>query len=148
MNKIIEKQKFLKNFLEICHDQIWNEALISQTLTACNIDKNLQPLLFKDPISDLYHLFWQKIDKEMISKIGNLDTINGTTNKITEILEIRFMILEQYRQPLSGFIKSYKSLKNFKSAIKTSYDFADLSWKLIKDQSTDYNYYTKRSNSK
>lgn len=144
MNKMIEKQKILEKFLEICCDQMWNENLISQTLIKCNIEKNLQPLFFQDPIVDLYHLFWQKIDEEMIKQMGNLEIINGTTNKITKILETRFIVLEKYRQPLSGFIKSCKSLKNLKSAIKISYNFSDLSWKLIRDQSTDYNYYTKR----
>jgi len=145
MKKFFNKEIFLEKFLEICQDKPWSDELIIHALKLCKIDSNLLPLIFdNDPMSELYNIFWENIDKETLKNLHNINKEKSTTVKISKIIAIRLDILQKYRSALSGFMQSCNSPKNLKLAIKLSYNFSDLAWSIIKDKSTDINYYTKR----
>lgn len=150
------KEKILIKFLKIAEIDGWNDHALLLTFQELQIDEKYLPLIFEDNILSLnqFHIdyFNQKFAEHIAS---NFDL---TDKKLSEKIKIltfeRFAIEKNNQLALQRLLNFYLNPKNITKyhlsskpaliGLNNAFKISDLIWKLASDQSTDFNYYTKR----
>ncbi len=139
------KQKILKNFLETCLFEGWNQKALELAFVKSEIDVKFLPFIFENGCVDVADFFIRTIDTKMEKAAAGLDLSQmKIRDKIKSLIKIRLEINQEYKPQLQKMIRFYLQPKNSIHAFKNSYKTADLIWKTIGDNSTDYNFYSKR----
>jgi len=94
-----------------------------------------------DHLSDI---FLEQLNREDLYKVKSLDKLSSLTKKIeiilTEKLKNDFEVRNEIKKIFLEIIKQGHVLK----LTKYFFDISNIIWIMVKDQSTDFNYYTKR----
>jgi ubiquinone biosynthesis protein COQ9 len=149
------KQRILTEALIIAHNQGFSQETL---LLACNnirIDTKYLDLIFPNGIEDLLK-FMQEQQMLTLNKIANENLLFHNlkiSEKISFLLEQYFsfqinqpIIVKNIWQYFSKNLNLNKQNINKKILlISILSNIADSFWKIIKDQSTDLNYYSKRA---
>lgn len=152
IDSLENKEKILGEFLKICQFEGWNEKSLKMALQGCQIDENLHSLIFENGVIDLVNFYIDSFNKKSAIKFEPGTKIR---DKIRLSLYSRFEAERDNKiaiQRLVNFFIDPKNLKNLEmgprpiiSGMAASFKIADFIWKNIDDQSTDFNYYTKRA---
>jgi ubiquinone biosynthesis protein COQ9 len=150
------KEKILAEFLPIAALEGWNKDALLKAFSGCEIEAKFADLIFENGCLDLaefYVDFQNKKTAEHLAKIENFHT-EKTRQKIRLALYTRFEVEKNNQLALQRLKNFYLNPKNFTSfeigpkplmqGLKACYKIADFIWKEIDDQSTDFNFYTKR----
>ena len=150
------KQRILAEFLQICKFDGWNEKSLQKAIKNCAISENFLPLIFENNCLSLAEFYIESYNQKAAEKILNVENFSSKKirDKIRLSLYERFEVEINNKIQLQRLINFYLNPKNFLSinfgprpmiaALKASYLVADSIWKNINDQSTDFNFYTKR----
>ncbi len=156
IDSVENKRKILKNFLEIVAVSGWNKSSLHEALKKSSIDHKFLPLIFPNNLLDLADFYVEEnneILQQKIAKITDFDH-QKIRDKIRFCLYQRFVLEQKNKSAISALSHYYfdpKNLFNFEvgfrpkiQALKNCFKIADEIWRLINDQSTDFNFYTKR----
>ena len=150
------KQKILKNFIKIAEISGWNDKSLKKACLLSDIDPDNLIFIFPNSVLDVAQLYLDNGNNLLIKEIAKIKDFNKKKirDKIRLCLYKRFEIEIANRQiliNLSNFYQDPKNLTNFENglrpamqSIKFSFIIADLIWSILDDQSSDFNYYTKR----
>lgn len=156
LDSIENKEKILEKFLKISAFEGWNDNALKQAVKECEIEEKFSNLIFENGCLDLAEFYIEKQNKKLSEKIAKIDNFYSKKirDKIRTCLYLRFEIEQENKialQRLSNFYLNPKNLcslelgiKPTTQAIKSCFQISDCMWKLINDQSTDFNFYTKR----
>jgi len=146
IDSISNKRKILKEFLDICVFEGWNDQALKQAVAAAGFEEKFTDLIFENGVIDIADFFISSIDQEMIKKIKGLQLSKmKVRDKIKTVVKIRLMLDNEHKLSVKKLINFYSHPKRVAYALKNSYKIADLIWYEIGDQSTDFNFYTKRA---
>lgn len=150
------KEKILKEFLQICQIEGWNVDSIKKALKNSEIEEKFHSLIFENGIVDLIEFYIDSYNEKMAEEI-NKNQPDFHTKKIREKIKIavftRFLIERENKiaiQRLANFLVNYRNLSiNYGAnplffSLKSCYKIADFIWFFIHDKSTDFNFYSKR----
>jgi ubiquinone biosynthesis protein COQ9 len=147
------KQKILKEFLKTCAFDGWSKEALSKAAANCGIGENFLPLIFENGLLDLAEFYFESQNEKSAELLGGLEG-KKIRDKIRLSLYARFEVEKENKIALQRLINFYLNPKNFTSleagprpafqALQACYKIADFIWQNIGDQSTDFNYYTKR----
>lgn len=153
LDSVETKEKILTEFLTICTFDGWNDAALSQAIKNCGIDEKNLPLIFENGCLDLAEFYVESQNKKSTEILGNLSE-KKIRDKIRLSIYARFEVEKNHKIALQRLANFYSNPKNFLSfevgarpmiqGLKSCYKIADFIWKNISDQSTDFNFYTKR----
>ena len=144
-DSIENKQKILYNFLDICIFEGWCQKALEQSLIKAEIDVKFSSFIFENGCLDVANFFIQTIDEKMQQEAKSLDFSQmKIRDKIKNLVKIRLQINQQYKPQIQKLIHFYLHPKNIGCAFENSYKVADLMWKMIGDNATDFNFYSKR----
>ncbi|MBH88237.1 MAG: COQ9 family protein [Pelagibacterales bacterium] len=140
-----EKQriKILKKSLKEIKNYGFNKKMLIKAAKDCNLSEGDLGRLFPEGLYELKELFFYEVDKEMIKLLNKTKTDNiRIRDKIYNGVITRLEIFQKNKDAIkhifvSGTATPIESLKNL-------WNTADLIWRAAGDNSTDYNYYTKR----
>ena len=147
------KEKILTQFLQIAAFEGWSEETILKALDNCQINRYFLPLIFENGILDLIEFY---IESQNHKSLELLESLEGKKirDKIRLALYARFEVEKNNKIALQRLVNFYINPKNLLSvktgirpviyALKDCYKISDFIWKTINDQSTDFNFYTKR----
>ncbi len=150
------KQKILVEFLKICVFDGWNKAALLKAIESCGIKKNSADLIFENGCLGIAEFYVESQNKESAEKIFAIENFHSKKirDKIRLSLYARFEVEKNNRLALQRLINFYLNPKNFASlelgarpliqSLQLNCKIADFIWKNINDQSTDFNFYTKR----
>ena len=148
------KKLLLDEFLQVCTFTGWNENALMKAAKNCNIEEKFISLIFENGCLDLAKFYIEEQNKIAAKKILEIPSTEKIRNKIRFALYARFEVEQNNKIALQRLINFFLNPKNFTSlemgprpalqALKTCYTIADSIWTNINDQSTDFNYYTKR----
>lgn len=150
------KEKILAAFLPICAFDGWNNDALLKALANCQIDGKFAGLIFENGCLDLAEFYIESQNKKAAEKIAKIENFHGKKirDKIRLALYARFEVEENNQIVLQRLKNFYLNPKNFTSfeigpkpalqGLKSCYKVADFIWHEINDQSTDFNFYTKR----
>jgi ubiquinone biosynthesis protein COQ9 len=144
IDSLENKQKILDNFLKLCVFDGWSDKTLEKALEKSGIQSQFSSFIFENGALDVADFFIRQIDKEMQKAVRGIDfTQIKIRDKIRTLVKIRLKINQKYKVQLAKMVQFYTS-KNAIYALKNAYKTADLMWRLIGDNSTDFNFYSKR----
>ena len=146
MNKTENKKKkeILKKVKKIVSIDGWSSKILLK-LQKQNIEKSDLFYFFPDGYRDLVEYALQEVNEKLENKLKKINLINFPINKrIKKILLLRFDILNEDKE---FYKKTFNHLLlpiNNKISKKSLYNSVNTMWYLAGDNSTDFNFYTKR----
>ncbi len=146
MNKTENKKKedILKKTKKIVSIEGWSSEIFSK-LQKQNIEKNDLFYFFPDGYKDLLEYALQNINEKLEYKLKKINLINFPTHKrIKKILLLRFDILNEDKEFYKKTFNHLLLPTNNKISKKCLYNSVSTMWYLAGDNSTDFNFYTKR----
>jgi ubiquinone biosynthesis protein COQ9 len=150
IDSIENKQKILENFIKLCAFNEVSEETLLQAFQGAKIDPKFALLIFENGAESIVEFWLERIDAKMLQDAQevtqNIDFSQmKIRDKITNLLQIRVKINQEYQEQLPQLIKFFSCPKNINLAFKNAYKVADLMWQFIGDKSTDFNFYSKRA---
>ncbi|MDX2082701.1 MAG: COQ9 family protein [Rickettsiales bacterium] len=150
------KEKVLIEFLKICPFEGWSDETLLQAVYNCGISKDFSDLIFENGCLDLaeFYISWQ--NQRAAKNIADIENFSSQKirDKIRLALYERLKVESDNQIVLQRLISFYLDPKNFTSfnrgfrplfqGLKDCYKIADFIWREIKDQTTDFNFYSKR----
>lgn len=150
------KQKILAEFLQIVPLEGWTKQAVLQAMKNCGIEENFLELIFEGGVLDLVRFYiasQNEAAEKLVAEIENFHA-KKIRDKIRLALYARFEVEKENKIALQRLRNFYLNPKNFTSfeagprpllySLQSTYEISDFIWKLINDQSTDFNFYTKR----
>jgi len=139
-DSLASKKKILKNFLNICLLHGWNNTSLEEAVKASGFKENKY---FKD-IYDLINFFIEQGNEELEKKAKKIKFEDlRIRDKIKELVKLRILVEEKNKNALKALLTISKG-RRIPTLLKNSYKISDVMWKIIKDKSTNYSFYTKR----
>lgn len=129
---MIQKHQFVKTLITR-HNNInpWSLESIEETTVFLGLDKEYHKILFPEGVSQIYSYYEDEIDQIMYDKLINSIAPKKIREKIIQALEIRIIELGNKMQIPHHILK-------------TAWHTSDFIWRYAGDNSTDFNFYTKR----
>lgn len=156
IDSIAVKQKILSKFLELAAFDGWSEETLKKSIRVCGIDDKFLSLIFENGCLDLIEFYIDQQNlhsKDLANEIYDLKYLK-IREKIKNFLYLRFEVEVKNKIALRRLVNFYLDPANFLSTkygpkpminvLKNCYKIADFMWYSIGDNSTDFNYYTKR----
>ena len=150
------KEKILLSFLEIAGLNGWNENSLIMSFKKCEIEEKYLSIIFPNSLLSLnsFHIdYFNLLATKQISLIDNFNDLR-IRDKIKEIVFQRFCLEKNHRLALKRLVNFYSNPKNLTQygvgikpislALKSCYKIADNAWFSICDNTTDFNFYSKR----
>lgn len=141
-----QRMQLLDNVLLSVPKLGWCQEAIEEASKKAGHDSKYAQLLFMGGVDDLIDLYFDRIDGQMMNtmkecELGKLKV----PDRVYLAIVTRLHLLKEYKAVVARTI-SYLSLPwNLSVGLRLSWRTMDLIWyELCNDQSTDYNYYTKR----
>lgn len=170
IDSLENKKLIADNFIKIAGFEGWNDKALelafektffvnNQDKIGSKVDKNFIPLIFENGIfSIIDFITLQRCESLKITIENNQEFVNLRTNekvaflvfhllKIDEENKISLQRLNNFYIDLKNFSPSKVALQGFRPinhALQKLYFVADYIWNLCGDNSTDYNFYSKR----
>jgi len=94
-----------------------------------------------DQLSDI---FLEQLNLEELYKVKSIDKLSSLTKKIEIILTEKLKNDFEVRNEIKKIFFEIFKQKHVLKLIKYFFDISNIIWIIVKDQSTDFNYYTKR----
>jgi ubiquinone biosynthesis protein COQ9 len=148
MNKndiYLKKKKILVNSKKIIIDHGWNKNLPNYISKKKITNLNELFFLFPDGYKDLLSFYLIDLDLRMITYIKKLDLIRMRIHeRIREIIILRLKNNEKEKVLLRKTTSSLLLPHHYQISTKALYNTVNHIWNSAGDNSTDFNFYTKR----
>ena len=145
-NKSINKKKedILKKVKKIVSIEGWSSDIFLK-LQKQNIKKSDLFYFYPDGYKNLLEYALQDINEKLENKLKKINLINFPINKrIKKILLLRFDILNEDKEFYKKTFNHLLLPTNNNISKKSLYNSVNIMWYLAGDNSTDFNFYTKR----
>ena len=141
-NKI--KTIILQKLKKIVSDEGWSEKVLKQLLQN-GVEKSDLVTFFQYDYKELLKYSLEELNKSLEKEINKINIINYSLNKrIKKILMLRFNILNNDKEFYKKTFYHLLIPSNNKIMKSSLYKSVDTMWYLAGDNSTDFNFYTKR----
>jgi len=156
LDSIETKERILSEFLKICPFEGWTKAALNLAVRNSNISESFVDLIFENGCLDLAEFYIKSQNEKAAKQIAEIENFHSRKirDKIRLSLYARIDVEKDHQIVLQRLINFYLDPKNFIhfevgakpmiQALKSCYKISDFIWKEINDQSTDFNFYTKR----
>lgn len=150
------KQQILSEFLNIAAFDGWNDQSLNKALKKCDIEEKFANLIFERGCLDVAEFYIECYNEKLGQELAKISDfhLQRIRDKIRNALYLRFESEIENKIALQRLVNFYLNPKNLTSceigirpsmhALKACYKVADSIWFAINDQSTDFNFYTKR----
>ena len=135
------RQLFLSKIPQALACEPWSDDLLCHLNTKCNFSLNYYLVLFPGGLTEIATAYEQWQDQIMYQSVSELP--GKIRQKIALALRVRITI-----GPKAALLNqnSYFMLpNNLAQGLRCAAKTCDIIWRLAGDQSTDFNYYTKRA---
>jgi len=124
----------------------WNENLFFLISQNCNYKEHEINTLFPNGYESLLTLYLTEINEKMTEKSKSLNLIRLKIHeRIKALMTIRLNIMKNEKKLISKTFLYLLLPHNFKIASQNLYKTVDQIWFLSGDNSTDFNFYSKRA---
>lgn len=143
VNKL--KSKFLTLAIAEVPFSGWKEELLQITEQKMELESGYSMILFEGGIKDLITFYEQTQDQAMLDALAKHKEELRVREKVALGVKARINSKSKTNKiVLSKLLKFYSNPLNTALGLKNMWNTVDKIWYYAGDQSTDYNYYTKR----
>jgi len=124
----------------------WSERMFQAAVQEAGVDAGMALLAFPDGVIDLLDVFWSSKDRMLAQEISRRGLHNiHLSQRISEALKIYIGLLRPHREAVRRALALQALPLNAPGALVFLYRTVDTIWRAVGDQSTDFNFYTKRA---
>ena len=139
------QESIIPHILAALKDRDFNWDSVKVAAESAGADYGLVRLAFKDSLDVVLETLATHLNDQVTCVVEKEDLSSLRTHeKIRRIIEVRFVVLEPHRHALRSLAKWDLFLKHFLTGCRLLYETVNKIWYKAGDQSTDYNFYTKR----
>ena len=140
------KEKLTKAVLKSVIFDGWSNQLINSACIELDLDYNIAETLFPRGIIDIAIDYHKNGDEKMIDSLKSKEFENyKIREKIFLAIQIRLQVEEKNKELIRRNISFFSLPQNLLDGNKLVWGTAHKIWNFFGDQSTDYNYYSKRA---
>ena len=140
------KEKLTKAVLKSVIFDGWSNQLINSACIELDLDYNIVETLFPRGIIDIAVDYHKNGDEKMIDSLKSKDFENyKIREKIFLAIQIRLQVEEKNKELIRRNISFFSLPQNLLDGNQLVWGTAHKIWSFFGDQSTDYNYYSKRA---
>lgn len=124
----------------------WSSDIFKMAAERANIDKAYAELIFIGGVDEILDMYFIHIDKLMMDEVLTHDIASMRVGeRIKLALKSRIKVMEPYKKLTSKTVSHLLLPWNVPTALRLGWRTMDTIWYDVgNDQSTDFNYYTKR----
>lgn len=131
--------------LEVLKNKSFGWGAVEEASQKIGYSYGLVRLSFKDNLSFVLTSLTNFMTSLVVDQIDLIDlTPFRTHEKIRKIIEVSFQVLAPYKPALRHLVNGPMMKRYLMTESKILYDIVNRIWYKAGDQSTDYNFYTKR----
>lgn len=124
----------------------WSARLIDMAADNLEIDKGKARLAFPKGVEDLLSYGSHKADAQMLARLAEFDLAQmKIREKVTLAVRLRLEVLLEDKESASRAVHALALPHHAPLATRLVYDTVDAIWRGIGDNSTDFNFYSKRA---
>lgn len=124
----------------------WNESLFSNIKNHSKFSYEEMNALFPQGYRTLIEMYLEEINMKMTSESQKINLIRLRVHeRIRELFILRLKIMSKEKKLISRTFLSLLLPHNYKLALKILCNTVDQMWYLAGDNSSDFNFYTKRT---
>ena len=124
----------------------WNKNLLNKIAEKSKYDSNTITALFPDGYKSLLQLYLDEINLKMTNESKTLNLIRLKVHeRIRELFILRLDIMAKEKRIITKTFFHLLLPNNYKFSLINLYKTVDQMWFLAGDNSTDFNYYSKRA---
>ncbi len=124
----------------------WSEHTFQTAVQESGVDNGMALLAFPDGVMDLLDAFWVSKDAALAQEMAQRGLHNThLSQRISEALKIYISLLRAHREAVRRALALQALPLNAPGALACLYRTVDTIWRAAGDQSTDFNFYTKRA---
>ncbi|MDJ1305109.1 MAG: COQ9 family protein [Candidatus Midichloria sp.] len=141
------KKKLFESALKIIPFEGWCPDLLIKAERAVNLPEGAASVLFPGGINDFFEYYIEEIDREMLSVYKNSISPNMKVHqRIRQCVISRIEVLARNKSVVTRGLAFLAMPINYALSLRVLWKTVDLIWyEAGRDQSTDFNYYTKRA---
>lgn len=141
----IQKKELFESLLPFIAQKGWHMDAIDQWAFETKNDKALLHLHFPEGISSLIDYMTEYLNHDLVNKLEQTNISQMKIPiKIKTALMNRFELMHPYKQILRHEQQYFKHPTHLAQGLKNLYKIVDTIWFAIGDQTSDFNFYTKR----
>lgn len=137
------KQKFFKSCVKHLNQMSWGTSLLNTVNKDCNFLDNYHLALYPDGMNQILAEFEDYINAQMLEILNHDTTPKKIREKISQALFIRITKILS-KASLINYATYLALPQNAMITMESVCKGCDAIWRYAGDQSTDFNYYTKR----
>ncbi len=124
----------------------WSEQMFQTAVKEAGVNNGLVLLAFPEGVMDLLDVFWLSMDDALSREIARRGLHNShLSQRISETLKIYIGLLRPHREAVRRALALQALPLNAPGALICLYRTVDTIWRAVGDQSTNFNFYTKRA---
>jgi len=124
----------------------WSDRLLAQAVAESGVDANVAALAFPDGPMDLLEFYWAEKDAALNDAIAVSAPLDPhLSRRIANALRIYIELLRPEREAVRRALALQALPHNLPHALTCLYRTVDTIWRAVGDNSTDFNFYTKRA---
>ncbi len=124
----------------------WNKNLVNLIAKEKKFSKSQIISLFPEGYKSILEFYISSTDQDMINQCKKLDLIRmKTSDRVCQIIKKRFEINQKEKKIIKKTLFYLTLPQNSKLATNSLYKTVDNIWYIAGDNSTDFNFYTKRA---
>lgn len=142
--KYNNQKQFIKAIEILLPYYDWNDKILKEANNKCNFIDNYYLVLFPDGIKQIISFFYDCQDQLMIQHLNSLESI---PQKIREKVALSLNYRIKHCCSKESWLKTnayFIMPDNAATAMQLMWKTCNIIWHFAGDQSTDFNYYTKR----
>ena len=145
-NLNLAKIKILSLSKNYISENGWNDNLLDLILKKSKLNKAEIKTIFPAGYISLLEFYLNELNKKMIleSKKINLSKLK-TSERIKKIILLKFKIYQKEKKIMKRTFFTLMLPQNYQTSLSSLFSTVDQIWFLAGDNSTDFNYYTKRA---
>jgi ubiquinone biosynthesis protein COQ9 len=144
LNKV--RNNILAEAKKYIGDYGWNKNLLKKIVEKTKYDSNTLTTLFPEGYKSLMQLYLDEINLKMTIESKKINLIRLKVHeRIRELLILRLNILSKDKKIIKKTVYHLLLPNNYKFSLVNLYKTVDQIWFLAGDNSTDFNYYSKRT---
>mgnify|MGYP001186982358 CR=1 FL=1 len=140
-----EREQILRVFIDKAPFAGWTKQALELATTESGLDKTMALRAFPSGISDLVAYYFVQADRKMVDALGKYDLETmSIRNRIRTAVIVRIEQKTTHREATKRLIALITTPQYSVTGLRALQQTVDKIWRAAGDQSTDFNFYTKR----
>jgi ubiquinone biosynthesis protein COQ9 len=122
----------------------WSESLLRDAISAADVNESEARMAFPRGVVDLAAAAHRQGDRRLREQMEAADEVLRIREKITKAVRVRLEIAGEHEEAVRRAAALFALPHNAAQGARLTWGTADTIWKIVGDNSEDYNWYTKR----